>query len=84
MCVNGRRVDIPSFNCSPGDVITVRDNAGSKQLALKGIDMTQAAVTPEWVSVDKDNLTGTVLRVPEREEVDPMVNEQLVVELYSR
>jgi small subunit ribosomal protein S4 len=82
--VNGRRVDIPSFNCSPGDVITVRDNPRSKQLALKGIDMTQAAVTPEWVAVDKDNLNGTVLRVPEREEVDPMVNEQLVVELYSR
>ncbi len=82
--VNGRRVDIPSYSCKPGDEIVVRDNPRSKQLALRGLDLTQAMVTPEWVVVDKDNLAGRVARVPEREEVDPMVNEQLVVELYSR
>lgn len=82
--VNGHRVDIPSYNCKPGDDITVRDHPRSKGLALRGLDLTQAAVTPEWVAVDKDALTGKVARIPERNEVDPMVNEQLVVELYSR
>ncbi|MEM9479557.1 MAG: 30S ribosomal protein S4 [Verrucomicrobiota bacterium] len=82
--VNGRRCDIPSYNCRPGDVIAVRDNPRSKQLALRGLDMTQAMVKPDWVSVDTENLSGSVIRIPEREEVDPMVNEQLVVELYSR
>ncbi|MEM0897363.1 MAG: 30S ribosomal protein S4 [Verrucomicrobiota bacterium] len=82
--VNGRRCDIPSYNCRPGDVIAVRDNPRSKQLALRGLDMTQAMVKPDWVAVDTENLSGSIIRIPEREEVDPMVNEQLVVELYSR
>jgi len=82
--VNGTRVDIPSYNTKAGDQITVRDNARSKQVALRGLDLTQAMATCEWLVVDRDNLSGTISRVPEREEVDPMVNEQLVVELYSR
>lgn len=82
--VNGRRVDIASYNCRPGDEIQVKDNPRSKQLALRGLDMTQAMVKPDWVAVDSENLSGSVIRIPEREEVDPMVNEQLVVELYSR
>ena len=56
----------------------------SKQLALRGLDLTQGISQPEWLVVDRDNLEGTISRVPERDEVDPMVNEQLVVELYSR
>ena len=82
--VNGQRVDIPSYNVQVGDTITVRDSPRSKQLALRGLDLTQAIAQPEWLAVDRDNLSTSVLRIPEREEVDPMVNEQLVVELYSR
>ena len=82
--VNGKRVDIPSYNTKPGDQIAVRDNPRSKQLALRGLDLTQGISQPEWLVVDRDNLEGTISRVPERDEVDPMVNEQLVVELYSR
>jgi small subunit ribosomal protein S4 len=82
--VNGRRTDIPSYATKPGDQITVRDNPRSKQLALRGLDLTQAAAQCDWLVVDRDNLSGTVSREPERDEVDPMVNEQLVVELYSR
>ena len=82
--VNGRRVDIPSYNVKPGDKVEVRDNPRSKQLALRGLDLTQAMAECEWLLLDRDNLSGTVNRVPERDEVDPMVNEQLVVELYSR
>ena len=82
--VNGQRVDIASYNTKPGDKISVRDNPRSKQLALRGLDLTQAISQAEWLVVDRDNLEGTISRVPERDEVDPMVNEQLVVELYSR
>ncbi len=82
--VNDRRVDIPSYDVKPGDTITVRESPRSKQLALRGLDLTQAIAQPEWLTIDRDNLNASVLRVPEREEVDPMVNEQLVVELYSR
>ena len=82
--VNGQRVDIPSYQCKVNDKITVRDNARSQQLATKFLDMTQGIRVPDWVTVERDKQTGTVHRQPEREEIDPMVNEQLVVELYSR
>ena len=82
--VNGKRVDIPSFQCSPGDVITVREANRSQQLAMRLLDSTQARPVPDWLTVDRDKLTGSMTRAPEREEIDPLVNEQLVVELYSR
>lgn len=82
--VNGAKVDIPSYQCKPGDVISVRDNNRSKQLAMRLLDATQARPEPEWLTIDKDNLSVAVDRAPERDEIDPMVNEQLVVELYSR
>lgn len=82
--VNGSRVDVPSYVCKPGDVISVRENARSRQVAIRFLDITQAAPVPDWVSVDRDALTGTFARVPSREEIAPIVNEQLIVELYSR
>lgn len=82
--VNGQKVDIPSYQCKSGDVITIGEQNRSQQLAMRLLDATQARPESEWLSVDKDNLTFTVNRAPERDEIDPMVNEQLVVELYSR
>lgn len=82
--VNGRRVNIASYQCKPGDVIKVRDNQHSTGLAMRLLDLTQATPIPDWINMDRDHLNGVVVRLPEREEVDPMVNEQLVVELYSR
>ncbi|MCB1098135.1 MAG: 30S ribosomal protein S4 [Verrucomicrobiales bacterium] len=82
--VNGTRVDIPSYDVKPGDVITVRESARSRQVAIRFLDITQAAPVPDWVTVDRDNLTGTFARIPSREEIAPLVNEQLIVELYSR
>lgn len=82
--VNGSRVNIPSYICRAGDVISIKDSARSRQVAIRFLDITQAAPVPDWVTVDRDNLTGTFARVPSREEIDPLVNEQLVVELYSR
>lgn len=82
--VNGRRVDIPSYQVKPGDVVKICGKPSSQQLALRMTDLTQAMPGVDWISVDKDKLQATVNRVPERADIDPIVNEQLIVELYSR
>ena len=84
VAVNGRKVDISSFNTKPGDIITVKDKAGSRRLAAKYVELTQITPIPEWLTVDKENYTGTISRIPTRDEIQPIVNEQLIVELYSR
>ena len=53
-------------------------------MGVRALDLTQAVPLPDWVTQDKEKLGGTVNRIPSREEIDPIVNEQLVVELYSR
>ena len=82
--VNGTRVDIASFQVKPGDAIKVASKPSSQQLSLRMLDLTQAAPNVDWLNVDKDKLEATVARVPERSDIDPLVNEQLIVELYSR
>ncbi len=82
--VNGKRVDICSYGCRPGDVISVRDKTCSKQLGMRFLDQTQGVPVPDWLTVDRDKMEGKLARVPTRDEIDPLVNEQLVVELYSR
>lgn len=82
--VNGRRCDVSSYSCKPGDKIAVRNSPASRQLALKMMDATQHIPLVEWLVFDRENYSATVARVPDRSEVDPQVNEQLVVELYSR
>jgi small subunit ribosomal protein S4 len=82
--VNGRRVNVASYQVRTGDTISVRENPRSKQLAIRALDLTQAAVVPGWMAFDKDKLSGTLHRVPSRDEIGPLVNEQLIVELYSR
>jgi small subunit ribosomal protein S4 len=82
--VNDRKVNICSYQCKPGDVIKVKEGNRSRQLGMRMLDMTQARPVLDWLTMDRDKLIGSVTRVPEREEIDPMVNEQLVVELYSR
>jgi len=84
VAVNGRKVDVSSFNVKAGDVVTVKDKPGSRRLAAKYVELTQIAPVPEWLSVDKENYSGTVSRIPTRDEIAPIVNEQLIVELYSR
>lgn len=82
--VNGRKVDISSFNVKPGDTITVKDKPQSRRLAARNLELTQIAPVPDWLTVDKEHFTGSVSRIPTREEIAPIVNEQLIVELYSR
>jgi len=84
--VNGRKTDIPSFIVKVGDEITVRPQSRTrtffKDLDASGILRKKG--TPEWLSLDPGALAGRIMRMPERSEMDLAVNEQLVVELYSR
>jgi small subunit ribosomal protein S4 len=82
--VNGRKTNISSMNLKVGDKVAVRAADRSKRLALKAVDQSSAISNLEWLVADKDNLTGSVVRLPRREDINPIVNEQLVVELYSR
>jgi small subunit ribosomal protein S4 len=82
--VNGHRTNASSMNLKPGDEVQIRTAERSKRLAVKAIDQTGAQTIPEWLLVDAENLSGKVQRIPTREEINPVVNEQLVVELYSR
>jgi small subunit ribosomal protein S4 len=82
--VNGRCVDIPSYQVKPGDIIKIGAKPSSQQLVIRMTDLTQSMPGVDWLNVDKDKLEATVSRVPERSDIDPLVNEQLIVELYSR
>ena len=82
--VNGHCVDIPSFQVKPGDIIKIGGKPSSQQLVVRMTDLTQSMPTVDWLDVDKDKLEATVSRVPERSDIDPLVNVQLIVELYSR
>ncbi len=82
--VNGRGVNVASYNVKAGDEITIKDKPKSRQLVLRNLDLTQIVPVPDWLTVDRDGLSGKVTRIPTREEIQPIVNEQLIVELYSR
>ncbi len=81
--VNGRRVNIPSFLVKPGDVIEVRESSRQKP-RFKQMDQTSSRLVPAWLEVNSEALRGTVLRLPNRDEIDAPVQEQLIVEWYSR
>jgi small subunit ribosomal protein S4 len=82
--VNGRRTDVPSMLISPGDQIAVREGSRKRTFFKDFAAVAEERSTPEWVSRDLKNLNGTVLRLPERTEIDGNLNEQLIVEYYSR
>src|SRR5258706_4504258 len=83
--VNGRRVDIPSFTVRPNDMVEIRDNSKKNPTILHAIEATAHAPSPNWLEVDRENLKGRVLAQPKREDlVQIQLNEQLIVELYSR
>ena len=82
--VNGRRTDVPSMLLKDGDVVAVRD--GSRALEyFKGLgDLADARTSPSWLNRDTKQLSGSIQRLPERAEIDGILNEQLIVEYYSR
>jgi len=80
--VNGRRVNIPSFQVRPDDVVSLKPGSPVEQVVRDATDLT-ASVSP-WLQADHDNLMGKVLKLPERAEIDTPVQESLIVELYSK
>ena len=83
--VNGRKVNIPSFQVKPGDLVEVREKSKQHPGILHARDVTAASPNPNWLEVDRDNLKAKVVQQPKREElVQIQLNEQLIVELYSK
>lgn len=82
--VNGRKVTIPSYGLKVNDVVEVRDSSVSRQLATRSLEISTSRSVPDWLSLNRDGFKGTVLRIPSRDEIQPIANEQAVVEFYSR
>ena len=82
--VNGRKVSIPSYALKVNDVVEVRDTNVSRQMATRNLEASTSRAVPDWVSLNRDAFKGTVVRIPSRDEIQPIANEQAVVEFYSR
>ena len=82
--VNGKRLDIPSAQVKVGDVVAVAEKSVSNAFFKALRETNNHLSAPAWLTVDKEKLTGTVTRFPNRDEIDVPVNEQSIVELYSR
>ena len=82
--VNGKRVNIPSYQVKVGDVIEIAEKYKSAQRYKDILEVTESRVVPAWLEADHDKLSGTVKEIPTREQIDVPVNEMLIVELYSK
>jgi small subunit ribosomal protein S4 len=82
--VNGRKVSIPSYALRVNDVVEVKDSNVARQLANKNLESATSRAVPDWMSLNKEALKGVVMRIPTRDEIQPIANEQAVVEFYSR
>ena len=80
--VDGKRVDIPSYRVTPGQVISVREKSAKVPAILEAVEATVGR--PAFVSFDADKLEGSLTRLPERDEINPEINEALVVEFYNK
>ena len=84
IAVNGRKVDIPSYELQPGDVVSVRENSRNLQLVKDNVEAAAGRTMPEWMDVNLAQLEGKILAVPTRDQMDISVQEHLIVEYYSR
>jgi small subunit ribosomal protein S4 len=82
--VNGRKVSISSYALKVNDVVEVRDASVSRQMATRYFELSTSRAVPDWLSLNKDAFRGVVMRIPSRDEIQPIANEQAVVEFYSR
>jgi small subunit ribosomal protein S4 len=82
--VKGRKVNIPSYALKVNDVVAVKNHNVSRQLATKNMEVTTSRAVPDWLSLNKEEFKGVVMRIPTRDEIQPIANEQAVVEFYSR
>lgn len=82
--VNGKAVNIPSYQVQPGDIVSIRDRAKEQVRILDALKQMEEKNWVDWVEVDAKKMTGEYKRVPDRDELPSDINEQLVVELYSK
>lgn len=82
--VNSQKVNIPSYQVKAGDEVGVKEIGNSKKLVAGNMEITGSRPIPEWLSLDKTKFTGKVLRIPERRDISVPVDENKIVELYSR
>ena len=82
--VNGKRVDIPSYLVRPGDLVAIAEKARDMLVIKSALISSERSSVPAWLEVDIEKLQGSVLSLPTRDQIDSDVNEQLIVELYSK
>ena len=84
LLVNGRKVDIPSFLVKPGDEVMVREKSRKLLVVVNALEARKGQSAPEWLELSPERLAGRILNVPSRAAIAAPVNEQLIVELYSK
>lgn len=84
ICVNGRRVDIPSFRVRAGELVSVAPKAKDLLVVKSALVSNERVQVPAWLEIDIEKLQGSVLSLPTRDQIDLDINEQLIVELYSK
>ncbi len=84
VAVNGRKVNIPSYEVSQGEEITIRENSRKLPVLEIAKEFASHQAVPAWMEIDRDNYKGRILNLPKREDIQLPVNEQLIVELYSK
>jgi small subunit ribosomal protein S4 len=82
--VNGKRVTVPSFQVAVGDVVEVREKSKKNLTVQAAMAAAQSRIVPEWLSLNRDEAKGSLNALPAREQMPQNVQEQLIVELYSR
>ena len=82
--VNGRKASVASMAVVPGSVVQIQERAKSRELAAKGLEAAEGRQLPSWLTLDAKSFSGEFTRIPTRDEIAPIVDEQLVVELYSK
>jgi small subunit ribosomal protein S4 len=82
--INGKVVNIPSYNVSPEDVVTVREKAKKQARIKAALDVAAQREKPTWIEINADKMEGVYKRLPERSDLSADINEQLIVELYSK
>jgi len=82
--VNGHKLDIASYNVQPADEIEIKNTPASRQMATRNLEDNRIRNVPGWLSLTAEQFKATMVRLPTREEMDQNINEQLIVEFYSR
>jgi small subunit ribosomal protein S4 len=82
--VNGRKVNIPSFEVSQNDIVTIKNKEKSAKLVKEHVKKTEDRIVPNWITVDKEKFSINITKLPERADIQIPIEEQLIVELYSK